>query len=421
MSSECTESSFLDRWFQRSTQSGTAWWVIVWVTLYGVLSATQLFIWLAALASIVFLILTRGDWAKTPGAGIYWILLACFLIPGLLSLPGAVDTERALSTNGRLLAYGLAGLLFLRLAPTEKQWPNTVMWLTGVLLLWCLDGMIQEWRGVSLSGYPLFTGLPEGHKVTGSMGLDYGPHLAVLSPLLFEAVRMHGRRLPMLWLAVPVLVVAVSLSASRYSLFLLLFSIAVFLPLWARALGRRSALTLLVGVIAGLMIPVMALPHLAERLMLALGSLSLNAEDYNAGFAFRPELWRASWIVFLENWLNGVGIRGSGLAMEPILAASLIFPESLQSQLWHPHLGVLEIAADTGMIGVAGYLVFLLLMYRAFFRMHARQHFAGATFLLVAFLALFPFSSALSMYSFPTGELAWPALALALGSYFRGR
>lgn len=421
MSSECTESSFLDRWFQRSTQSGTAWWVIVWVTLYGVLSATQLFIWLAALASIVFLILTRGDWAKTHGAGSYWILLACFLIPGLLSLPGAVDTERALSTNGRLLAYGLAGLLFLRLAPTEKQWPNTVMWLTGVLLLWCLDGMIQEWRGVSLSGYPLFAGLPEGHKVTGSMGLDYGPHLAVLSPLLFEAVRMHGRRLPMLWLAVPVLVVAVSLSASRYSLFLLLFSIAVFLPLWARALGWRSALTLLVGVIAGLMIPCMALPHLAERLMLALGSLSLNAEDYNAGFAFRPELWRASWIVFLENWLNGVGIRGSGLAMEPILSASQIFPESLQSQLWHPHFGLLEIAADTGIIGVVGYAVFLILIGRAFLRMHVRQHFAAATFLLTAFLALFPFSSALSMYSFPTAGLAWPALALALGGHFNNR
>ena len=421
MSSEPMESPLLDRWFQRRTQAATAWWLIGWVAMYGVLSATQLLIWLAALASIVLLLLTRGSWAKTPGAGTYWMLLACFLVPGLLSLPGAVDAERAISTNGRLLAYGLAGLVFLRLAPTEKQWPTTIMWLTGVVLLWCLDGMIQEWRGVSLSGYPLFTGLPEGHKVTGSMGLDYGPHLAVLSPLLFEAVRMHGRRLPMLWLAVPVLVAAVSLSASRYSLFLLLISTAVFLPLWARALGWRGALILSMGVIVGFMIPVMVLPHLAERLLLALGSLSLNPEDYNTGFAFRPELWRASWIIFLENWLNGVGIRGSGVAMEPILSSSQIFPEVLQARRWHPHLGVLEIAADTGMIGVVGYVVFLLLMCRAFLRMHARQHFAGATFLLVAFLALFPLSSTLSMYSFPTGGLAWPALALALGGHFRGR
>ena len=64
-------------------------------------------------------------------------------------------------------------------------------------------------------------------------------------------------------------------------------------------------------------------------------------------------------------------------------------------------------------------VVFLLLMCRAFFRMHALEHYAGATFLLVSFLALFPLSSTLSMYSFPTGGLAWPALATALGCHFR--
>ena len=85
MSSEPVESPLLDRWFQRCTQTDTAWWLIVWVAMYGVLSATQLLIWLAALASIAFLLLTRGSWAKTPGAGAYWILLACFLVPGLLS------------------------------------------------------------------------------------------------------------------------------------------------------------------------------------------------------------------------------------------------------------------------------------------------------------------------------------------------
>ena len=42
------------------------------------------------------------------------------------------------------------------------------------------------------------------------MGLDYGPNLAGLSPFLFETIRLHGRRLPVLWLAVPLLAVAVS-------------------------------------------------------------------------------------------------------------------------------------------------------------------------------------------------------------------
>jgi len=38
----------------------------------------------------------------------------------------------------------------------------------------------------------------------------------------------------------------------------------------------------------------------------------------------------------------------------------------------------------------------------------------------VAILALFPFSSALSIYSFPTGSIAWPALAFAVGGLVSG-
>ena len=35
-------------------------------------------------------------------------------------------------------------------------------------------------------------------------------------------------------------------------------------------------------------------------------------------------------------------------------------------------------------------------------------------FLFIALLAMFPISSALSMYSFNSGSITWPALALAL-------
>ena len=218
------QQSPLDQWFQRCRDLPTAWWIVGWVGLYGVLSSTQLLIWLAAIGSLVLLVMTRGSWRQQSGAGPLWLLVLCFLIPGLLSLPGAADLERTLSTAARFVAYGLAGMVFLRLAPSESQWSTTVLWMTGLLVLWSLDGIVQEWRGISLSGYPLFTGLPEGHKVTGSMGLDYGPNLAVLSPFLFETLRLHGRRLPALWMAVPLLAVAVSLSASRYSALLLLVS-----------------------------------------------------------------------------------------------------------------------------------------------------------------------------------------------------
>ena len=416
------EQSPLDQWFQRCRDMRTAWWVVGWTALYGVLSATQLLIWLAAVGSLAMLVMTRGAWRQRPGSAALWLLVLCFLIPGLLSLTGAADFERALSTAARFAAYGLAGLLFLRLSPSEAQWPNTVLWMTGLLVFWSLDGIVQEWRGVSLSGYPLFTGLPEGHKVTGSMGLDYGPNLAVLSPILFEALRLHGRRLPVLWLAVPLLAVAVSLSASRYSALLFLVSAMLCGALWVR--GRASnhywtPVFVLVLSVGGVLLPIFLVPHLAERLLLLGGSLSTSAPEANAALAFRPELWKASWLLFTENWVTGVGLRGSSQAMLPILAASDFFPDGMLSRGWHTHLGILEIAVDTGVLGVLGYSMFLALVLRWTLQANASEGGVTMTFLCIALLAMFPLSSALSMYSFPTGSITWPALALALGAHFR--
>ena len=422
MATSSREQSPLDHWFQRCRDMRTAWWLVGWVALYGVLSATQLLIWLAAVGSLVMLVITGGAWRQRSGAAALWLLVLCFLIPGLLSLPGAVDFDRALSTAARFLAYGLAGLLFLRLSPSESQWPNTVLWMTGLLVLWSVDGIVQEWQGVSLSGYPLFTGLPEGHKVTGSMGLDFGPNLAMLSPFLFETLRLHGRRLPVLWLAVPLLAVAVSLSASRYSALLLLVSAMLCGALWVR--GRSSnhywtPVFVVVLSVGGLLLPILLVPHLAERLLLLGGSLSSSGTEANVALAFRPELWKASWVLFTENWLNGVGLRGASGAMHPILAASDFFPDAMLSRTWHPHLGILEIATDTGLLGLLGYLLFLIMVARWVLATNTAGQGVATTFLCIALLAMFPLSSALSMYSFPTGSITWPALALGLGAHFR--
>jgi hypothetical protein len=400
----------------------TAWWLVGWVALYGVLSATQLLIWLAAVWSLVMLVTNRGAYRQRSGAEALWLLVLCFLIPGLLSLPGAVDFDRALSTAARFVAYGLAGLLFLRLSPSELQWPNTVLWMTGLLVLWSVDGIVQELRGVSLSGYPLFTGLPEGHKVTGSMGLDYGPNLVMLSPFLFETLRLHGRRLPVLWLTMPLLAVAVSLSASRFSALLLLVSAMLCGALWLR--GRSSnhywtPVFVVILSVGGLLLPILLVPHLAERLLLLGGSLGTSEAEANVALAFRPELWKASWVLFTENWLNGVGLRGASGAMYPILAESEFFPDAMLSRTWHPHLGVLEIAADTGLLGVLGYLLFLIMVARWMLATNTAGQGVATTFLCIALLAMFPLSSTLSMYSFPTGSITWPALALALGAKFR--
>ena len=69
------EQSLLDQWLQRYRDMRTAWWVVGWVALYGVLSATQLLIWLAAMGSLVLLLVTRGTWRQQSGAAALWLLV----------------------------------------------------------------------------------------------------------------------------------------------------------------------------------------------------------------------------------------------------------------------------------------------------------------------------------------------------------
>ena len=163
------------------------------------------------------------------------------------------------------------------------------------------------------------------------------------------------------------------------------------------------------------MLAIVLVPHLAERLLLLGGSLSASEAEANAALAFRPELWQASWVLFTENWINGVGLRGASGAMYPILAASDFFPDAMLSRIWHPQLGILEIATDMGVLGVLGYLLFLILVARWMLVSNTAPQGVATTFLCIVLLGMFPLSSALSMYSFSTGSIIWPALALAWG------
>ena len=69
MPTSLREQPLLDQWFQRCRDIRTAWWLAGWMTLHGVLSATQLLIWLAAVGSLMMLAVTRGAWRQQAGPG----------------------------------------------------------------------------------------------------------------------------------------------------------------------------------------------------------------------------------------------------------------------------------------------------------------------------------------------------------------
>lgn len=395
-----------------------AWPLVVFVFLYGVGSPLKHLMWLLGGISLLILLRRPSYWLSAPGIQHWLAISCCLLLPMLASLVGADQLDRAVSGLVRIGFYVLAAYFLMRWVPDSRQEPSTVLVLLVVVMIFVLDGYLQLFTGMSVSGQRPIP-IPEGYKITGPMGMNYGESLAILSPLVFEALRRHARHKPILWLCVPLLCGAVVISGSRYSVLLLtLAGGSYFLIAWQTLNARQRLLVLLGGVglwALGVLVPLMALPHLLERIAPLPQLLHADSVTFSRALSWRPELWQAAAQVFLENPVNGVGLRGSGDAMLHFLEQSPVFETLPVQEDWYPHLTALEMAVDLGTIGLAGYGFFLLCITNLCIRSTG----LGKAFTLIALLAFFPVSVGLSVFSYRISLLGWPALAFAVGIYTR--
>ena len=398
--------------------ASVAWPLVVFVFLYGVGAPLKYLMWLLGGISLLILIRHPSNWLSAPGMRRWLAVSCCLLLPMLVSLVGADQLDRAVSGVLRIGFYILAAYCLMRWVPQSKQEAPTVLALLAVMMMFVLDGYLQLLTGVSVSGQQPMS-IPEGYKITGSMGVNYGESLAILSPLVFEALRRHARRLPILWLCVPLLSGAVVISASRNALLLLALAAGSYLLIAAQALTARQRLLLLLGggglMASGIILPLIEIPHLLERIAALPGLLSADSATFSRTLSWRPELWQAAGQVFLENPVNGVGLRGSGDAMLPYLEQSPRFEILPIQEDWYPHLTALEVATDLGILGLLGYGLFLWFLVG----LCVRSTGLARAFSFVALLAFFPASAGLSVFSYRISLLGWPALAFAVGIYAR--
>ena len=130
------------------------------------------------------------------------------------------------------------------------------------------------------------------------------------------------------------------------------------------------------------------------------------ASDAYKAFDYLPIFWNSAWQGFTEHWINGVGIRGWG-SMVVSMESINVLPVS---ERWHPHLYALEVAVDTGIPGLLGYALFFVFLGRRLF--DSRPEVALSS--LVVILALFPFNSSVSFYSYFNGNILFLTLALLI-------
>ncbi len=387
--------------------------------------------WPALLVWSCLLLLPAGRTVELPtvimaiAAGVLWyrgrlspwgrryrpfsLVFMLFWIPMAASLTDAVTPEEAARVTGLYLRFYFAGL-FIIWAIDSRERLELLLHLTALLLLfWIADALIQFTIGYDLFGYA------RTERINGPFGrhLKLGIVLAILAPFIFSWLleRCHG----ILAAAGMLVTVFVILAAgSRASWVALAIILSAYALVFLRS-HRDRALPLATAVIV-LTIGMSFLSYhysetIAARIDQTLLLFSGDTEKIDHALSRRLPIWGYAVAMIRDHPVNGVGTRDFRNAY-PHYATAGDYYSSHGITPAHPHQYVLEIIAETGIIGLAGLLLLCLLLVRQW--RHASKEQKTLAFpVAVAMLATwFPINTHLAFYSSFMGQLLWWITAL---------
>ena len=343
------------------------------------------------------------------------VLFLCIWLPMIASLPDAVNVAHSAKTTSLYLHFYLAAV-YLAIEMRDEGVRNTVFFgIAGLMIFCCVDALLQYFTGSDVFGYPY-----DGQILKG---LFYpkqrlGIILAVFSPLYFEAVRQLSQRNRFVWLLMIPLIVVLMLTLKRSAW--VMFALASFVYAWwlvARQSRQRRQVTALRLMI---LLVVMAVttaysPNLQRHVERSLGLFSTDFATADNATSYRLSLWRTGGRMFRANWLNGIGPRGfRHVYVDYAQPDDFWIQRGTQGQT-HPHFVALEVAVETGVIGLVGYLLFWLVVFSWLRKVRWLGEQTPA-WIIAAGVAWFPLSAHFAFYGSYWSSVAWLLLAAAIAA-----
>jgi O-antigen ligase len=363
--------------------------------------------------------LARGGW-RDPRLRLGLALFACWWLPVLASLVDAHELERSLRTAlAELRFLPFVAAVVLLLAPRADLIERLMRWSGFVVALWVLDALAQAAFGVSLGG---LAGSDRLSGVFGDDNLKLGPVLAVLSP--FVLALAHARYgLAGFALAALAVAAAVALAGSRAAWVVLVVVYAVWAWRLTRSLWRFAAVVAAgIGVIAliGTLL-YQADERFAARVDRTAAGVSFDRAALDHALAGRVPIWETSARMIAAHPVNGVGVRGFRHAYPEYAAPGdrWVRPETGTGAL-HPHQLVLEVLAETGLLGLVGWIIGIVLAVAAWRRAGAAARARAAPAGLALVAMCFPLNTHYAFHSSFWALLFWWLLALWLAALASG-
>ena len=309
------------------------------------------------------------------GVRLLLVLFLCIWLPMAIAAVDAVDPVQSWRKVASFPVFFLAGVYMVGVLRHRADLRPLLVGVWVICISWSIDALWQFMHGFNLLGFPLQDGqvhLRDG-LVSGVFypDLKLGIVLSMVAPLVLEGMRrLPGRRAWAVLTLIPFFA-AIVLSGSRSSwivLFPVLGAYGWYLFRWVETPRVRGRAILRVAAVGVLAYGVLAftVPQtvgqmqgvLAKRAGSVAHLLSGDTGKVDDAVNARLSAWAAAGRIFLVHWFNGVGPRGFREVHADHAPASDPYV-SVGRSLNFPHLLVLEVAAETGIVGLLGYLIAL--------------------------------------------------------------
>ena len=407
------------------------WWVLAHVALLPFPGLAEAVLSAGALFAVVRLLQLRARGGIAPlltteAWGLTCLLFLAYWLPQVLAAADALDPGKALGKAGTALRY-LPFMWLVAIAVATARRRRRVFAGIGVLaLVWAGDALLQAGLGHS----PLLQVLDAASQGLGGGALcpahevqaagryngifsecnpKLGQVLAVLAPFV---LLLAGRR-HVVWAALAVLCLAAVLFSGARAAWLSYG--LVLLASGMQRYGRRGVLVLALAGVLGLGLSALLVPAVGQRVQASAGLLSGQGELADAALAGRGRIWAGALCMVGEHPVNGVGVRGFRHAWEDC------DPTPAQPAAWgegpalHAHQLVLEILAETGVLGLLLWLAGVALAIRAWRYAPATARQRAWPAALAVGVALFPLNTHLAVYS-----TFWGGICLLLAALYVG-
>lgn len=350
------------------------------------------------------------------GAKTFSQMFLCIWVPIVLSVPDSLWFKKSLSTALTFPRIYLAGIFILWILREPLARQRLLKLSAWLLLFWVFDALVQAAVGYNLLGHAY----PERlNGLFGPKNWKLGLTLAMLSPVVWEYIAREGKKwqLGLAWLATAVVVL---LASNRESW--IVFAIVTVMWGWgyARRLGFHPVKLFAPIVLATVVASVSAYqtnPKFAMRVDQSVAAFDLSFASLDAASSSRMLLWSNTVKVMQEYPVNGTGVRTLRYSYPQFAGESDPFISPDGTGPVYAHQLFLEVGSETGFIGLAGLLGFLVVLVRSGQGISA--HAISWAAWLGVFAWMFPLNTHTALYSAYWSLLIGWLLAVSSGGAFR--